>query len=273
MKNLAFDTWDHGRLTINSDFADLFSRHQLTSCDAIWNFSLQAETAKALRTDRVTLRFTLQENDETPRVFYIKRHGRSSWKEFIKPWLHGQKPLLGAQHEWDALLAFHRRGLPTMTPVAVGFLGVNSFLITESLEGCEKLSAVIPNGTISETERREVIDQVAAIAREMHASGLHHQDFYLGHLLRKRSPSSTRGNLYVIDLGRVQPHGPWFARRWIVKDLAQLNYSARKVRKTERLRFLVRYLQRMIADEDRGLIRSILRKTARIGRHSQKNTL
>ncbi len=270
MKNFAFDAWDDGRLTVNADFADLLQQHRLTTCEAIWNFSQQAEPAKALRSDRVTLRFTLSDSDEVSRTFYIKRHGRSAWKEYVKPWLHGQRPLLGAQPEWDALLAFHREGLPTMTPVAVGFLGERSFLITEALEGCEKLSALMPDARVPEAERRRLIGQVADIAREMHAVGLHHQDFYLGHLLKEQEHPSR---MYVIDLGRVQPHGPWFARRWIVKDLSQLNYSAKTARKAERLRFLIRYLGRAPSRHDRALIRSILQKTARIARHSGKNQL
>lgn len=267
MKSFAFDAWDDGRLTVNADFAELLRRHRLTTCEAIWKFSQEAAPAKAIRADRVTLRFSLEDGNGRQQAFYIKRHGRSSWKEYVKPWLQGQRPLLGAQPEWEALLAFHERGLPTMTPVALGRMGARSFLITEGLEGCEKLSHAFEESRLSEAGRRGVIGQAAELARRMHGAGFHHQDFYLGHLLRRGSA------LYVIDLGRARPHGPWFARRWIVKDLGQLNYSAKKVRMTERLRFLLAYLGRGLKDEDRGLIRSVLRKTARIARHSGKNGL
>lgn len=274
MKSFAFDAWDDGRLTVNADFADVFRRHRLTTCASIWEFSQQAEPAKALRSDRITLRFTLTDSDGTERTFYIKRHGRSSWKEYVKPWLQGQKPLLGAQPEWDALLAFHAQGLPTMTPVACGRMSGRSFLITEGLEGCDKLSALLHDANHSEQERRRIIGHVADIARQMHTGGLHHQDFYLGHFLQERAPKPEQSpKLYVIDLGRVRPHGPFFARRWIVKDLAELNYSASSARTTERLRFLRRYLNRPLEFADRSLIRRILQKTTRIARHSLKNRL
>lgn len=274
MKNLAFDAWDDGRLVINADYAEIFRRHQLTTCEAIWRFSQQAEPAKALRTDRVTLRFSLPDADGASQTFYIKRHGRSSWQEYIKPWLQGQKPLLGAQHEWNALLAFHQHGLPTMTPVACGQMGEKSFLVTAALENCDKLSAIFRLTDGDQSVRQRLIRQTADIAREMHAARLHHQDFYLGHLLQERPASPhDETRLFVIDLGRVRPHGPFFARRWIVKDLAQLNYSAKSARRTERLRFLQRYLDRRLTKSDRGLIRSILGKTAKIARHSAKNGL
>lgn len=274
MKNLAFDAWDSGRLTINETFAGVFRRHQLTTCEAIWQFSQQAEPAKALRTDRVTLRFTLPDAAGISRTFYIKRHGRSSWKEYVKPWLQGQKPLLGAQHEWQALLAFHQHELPTMTPVACGQMGEKSFLITAALENCDKLSAIFPQANGEEPVRQRLVAQTAQVARDMHAARLHHQDFYLGHLLQERQATPhDEQQLYVIDLGRVRPHGPLFARRWIVKDLAQLNFSARSARRTERLRFLKQYLNRSLTKADRGLIHSILTKTSKIARHSAKNAL
>lgn len=274
MKNFEFETWDHGRLTVNHEFSELLSRHGLTTCAAVWDFSQSAETAKALRTDRVTLRFTLTDDDGRARTFYIKRHGRSSWKEYVKPWLQGQRPLLGAQPEWEALLAFHACGLPTMLPVACGKLADRSFLITEGLEDCQKLSTAFPAAADSPEDRRQMIAQVATVARGMHASRLHHQDFYLGHLMQPEQPSERQPEpLYVIDLGRVRRHRSLFARRWIVKDLAQLNYSAKTARRTERLRFLKEYLGRPLVRSDLPLVRGILSKSARIAKHTAKNGL
>jgi heptose I phosphotransferase len=270
VRNFEFDRWDSGRLTVNRDFSELLRRHALTTCEAIWQFSLSAEPAKALRTDRVTLRFLLTEPSGRERVFYIKRHGRSSWKEHVKPWLQGQRPLLGARPEWEALLAFHRHGLPTMTPVALGKAADRSFLVTEGLEDCRKLSAAFPSASDDILERRRMIARTARIARSMHDSRLHHQDFYLGHLLEAEHDPET---MYVIDLGRVRPHSPWFAQRWIVKDLAQLNYSAHDARLTERLRFLHGYLGRKLQPGDRNLVRGIIAKTNRIARHSAKHGL
>lgn len=263
MKSFAFDRWDHGRLLINHDYAALFEAAHWTTFDVVWQATSQAVIAKDAGTERVTCRFELA-GDQGPQAFYIKRHVAASLYETIKPLLHGRLPCLGAKVEWDALLAFHDAGLATMLPVALGQGGSESFLITAELTGCTKLSECPPG------EQTECISSVAEVARQMHGAGLHHQDFYLGHLLR---PDDHNGPIHIIDLGRVQKHSPWFARRWIVKDLAQLNYSAKTARATDRLRFWQAYQGRPLTDSDKPLIRRILSKTKRIARHSQKNGL
>lgn len=267
MKSFVLDYWDAGHVTINCDFAALFRQAGLTDFASIWATTTGAEAAKNLRADRVTLRFTLLDAEGREHAFYIKRHQGAPWKEYVKPLLQMSWPSVGARPEWEALLAFHDVGLATMTPVALGETRSASFLITAAIDGCEKLSEL--RSSTDTQERREIAVEVADIARKMHQSRLHHQDFYLGHLLRP----TDGGPIHVIDLGRVQRHQPWTASRWIVKDLAQLNYSARKVSRTERLRFLERYLNRPLTPADRPFIQRILRKTARIARHSRKNRL
>ena len=102
---------------------------------------------------------------------------------------------------------------------------------------------------------RDIVAGVADVARTMHAAGLHHQDFYLTHLMvPQRGPAAT---IHVLDLGRVR-FQPRLARRWIVKDLAQLNYSAAGVSASDRLRFLTRYLGHRPTRDDRPLVTRIV---------------
>lgn len=263
MKSFAFDRWDHGRLLVNHDYAALFQAAKWTTFETVWVATSQAAVAKDAGTERVTCRFELP-GLNGPQAFYIKRHCAASLYETLKPLLQGRVPCLGAKVEWDGLLAFHAAGLATMLPVALGQGGSESFLITAELQGCTKLSEC------PDDEQKEWVVPVAEVASRMHRAGLHHQDFYLGHLLR---PNDHEGPIHIIDLGRVQKHGPWFARRWIVKDLAQLNYSAKNARATDRLRFWRAYQGLPLSDGDKTLIRSILNKTARIARHSRKNGL
>jgi heptose I phosphotransferase len=271
VNGFVLETWDHGRLTVNAAAAELFRAQGWTAFDRIWADTEHAAVAKRLRTDRITLRFELADAEGLKRGFYIKRHTASSWVEYVKPLLQGRMPCLGARVEWNALLSFHAVGLPTMTPIALGERGGDSFLITAALEHCDKLSDWLQHNEAHRPEvRRSLAEELGALARRMHQAGLHHQDFYLGHLLRPQSPA---GAIHVIDLGRVQRHRPWFARRWIVKDLAQLNYSAREVSAADRWRFLKAYLGGQVTARDKRLVQSILRKTRRIARHSRKNGL
>jgi heptose I phosphotransferase len=265
------EIWDHGKLTVNKAFASLFRQRGWETFASIWVETANAAVAKKMRTDRITLSFTLDDHG-TQRTFFIKRHIRSSWKEYIKPLLRLTWPILGARNEWNAILHFHDADIPTMTPVAIGESGENSFLITEGLDNCTKLSRLggLDDRRDPETikRRRRIIDEVARIARTMHAAGLHHQDFYLGHLMISQS---APGRIYVIDLGRVQKHST-LARRWIVKDLAQLDFSA-DTTLTEQRRFLRQYLGRPLSRADRRLIRQIRLKRAAIAQHSNKNKL
>jgi hypothetical protein len=78
--------------------------------------------------------------------------------------------------------------------------------------------------------------------------------------------------LELIDLQRLG-RAHWFRRRWIVKDLAALNYSARDefTTNTDRLRFLLTYLGVVRLDSwARRLLRAVMRKTDRIRRHDAK---
>lgn len=275
--------WDGGKLVVNQTFSNLLRRHHWTTFAVIWSRTAEAAIAKKLRTDRVTLRFTLDDAGRE-RAFYIKRHGPSSLKEYIKPLLSLRWPILGAKNEWNALLNFHEAGLPTMTPVAMGQDGSDSFLITEALENCTKLSELeMPSfeathaaaGVVRGPHRRSLVTGIARMTQRMHEAGLHHQDYYLGHLLLPNPAAkgeSPPDRIYVIDLGRVRKQRP-LSKRWIVKDLAQLNYSAQDSSATERIRFLREYLGRRISPADKRLIASIAAKTSAIARHSRKNSL
>ena len=271
MTRFELETWDSGKLIVNHSFAELLRRHDWQTFATIWSRTADAAIAKKLRTDRITLRFTLDDNG-VQRPFYIKRHGRSSWKEYLKPLLRLTWPILGARNEWNAILDFHDIGLPTMTPVAFGEAGSDSFLITESLENCDKLSVVLAKSTqtsFGDGAHRQITRNVANLARTMHNAGHHHQDFYLGHLMQSQK---TPAMIYIIDLGRVQKQIP-LSQRWIVKDLAQLNFSASTVPMFERLRFLRDYLGRPLTKSDKHLMACIQAKTNAIARHSRKNQL
>ena len=276
MKNFALENWDDGRLTVNREFAETLRRGGLTDFDSFM-FDERGEIAKNLLPERTTLRLSLPGRDGEPRDFYLKRHLPVPLKEYVKPWLRLTRPIVGARNEWDAILDFHQAGIPTMVPVAIGERGRKSFLLTEGIARCCKLSDWMEtrlgeNGSsaAADDELAAIVDGVAHVARLMHRQGLHHQDFYLTHLLLP--VDNRRRGVHVIDLGRARRRRH-LGRRWIVKDLAQLNYSAKLFPAWTRRRFLERYLDRPLQPSDRHLRRQIDRKSDRIARHSRKHSL
>ena len=294
MKSFEFESFDGGRLTLNRAFVDVFDSHGMLTFDALMNHS-GGSVAKNLLRERTTTRFELtaheadaspegptccasrvrSRSERTPFAFYIKRHSPPPMKEYLKPLLRLTWPILGARNEWNALLRFHAAGIATMVPGALGESRGHSFLVTQAIEGCDKLShwmdAHLVQPRVEDLRTaRGLIAEIATIARTMHGEGMHHQDFYLTHLLAPKD--DVRAGLYVIDLGRVRRHAQ-LSRRWIVKDLAQLNYSATHATPADRLRFMTAYLGRPVDAADRPLIRRVLRKSSAIARHSRKNRL
>jgi heptose I phosphotransferase len=277
VKSFAFEIGDGGRLTVNRDFSPILARNGLVTFDALMDYSA-GQFAKNVLRERTTTRLELTDVSGERRVFFLKRHRRPPLVEFVKPWLRLQRPILGARNEWEAILRFHKVGIPTMIPVALGEARGRSFLLTAAIEGCKKLSEWMneQGGSLRNGQRQtwhEAIAGVAQVARTMHAAGLHHQDFYLTHLMVPQSAKSEQARqIHVLDLGRVRWHRR-LGSRWIVKDLAQLDYSASRATSSDRLRFLTAYFGRHPQATDVTLIRRILRKSRAIARHSTKNGL
>jgi heptose I phosphotransferase len=281
VKSFALETWDEGRLIVNAAFAETLKHHALTTFQSVMDYE-GGQVAKNLLKQRVTTRFELATPGGGSQRFYIKRHGPSPWKEYLKPWIRLRRPILGAANEWNAILRFHEVGIPTMTPVAFGQSGPSSFLVTLAIENCIKLSDWVEtyfpldamrNGVVRPhllAQSHALTNRVAEIARRLHNSGMHHQDFYLTHLLVPQA--DIQGQMYLIDLGRVRQHQRLRAH-WIIKDLAQLHYSARRLPADTWQRFLHGYFQRSLNARDNALIRRITKKSAAIARHSQKNRL
>lgn len=272
--NRGFETWDDGRLLINPRFAEILQVNGLTTGAAFlaWRAGETVRHIGARQTTRITLA-----GPEGPETFFLKRHGPPGWKERIVPLLRFAPPILGARNEWDAIQRFGEAGIPTMTPVAYGFQGSHSFLMTQALPArCNLLELAEDNARnrpgsrpddSPQIEVRTLVPQIAEIARRMHAAGLHHQDFYLNHMLL-----CDTDDIRVIDLGRVRQHRR-LGKRWIVKDLAQLDFSARSLTCRDRLRFLRLYLGRPLNRGDRSMIRQIAFKSRRIAAHTAKHKL
>lgn len=268
---------DHGRITVDARYADALRDNGLGTFQAVMEFD-GGEVAKNLLKERTTTRVELQRGDGSIDVMYLKRHARPPIKEYIKPWLRLTRPILGARNEWQAILRFDEAGLATTPAVAWGRDQGQSFLLTEAIENCHSLAdyarSQLPQ--LSERQRWSEMCRFARllgrVTRRMHQSGLHHQDYYLYHLLVPvQQPSSE---IYIIDLGRArQVRNLRRQSRWVVKDLGQLMFAAGFASRAMRFRFLTEYLGRRPGASDAGWLRRIERKAAQIARHTRKNDL
>jgi hypothetical protein len=97
--------------------------------------------------------------------------------------------------------------------------------------------------------RRRLMDGLARFVARFHAAGFVHRDLYLCHIFFDSAGAAMQAAdceraFCLIDLQRVfRPR--WRGRRWVVKDLAALDFStpADRVSRWERLRFLCRYVR------------------------------
>ncbi len=231
----------------------------------------QTKGATVLRrlTDRENWRLDLAHPNGERRVFYLKRHfdhsgsGRS-WNRSVER-LQPPGPLEAAVTE-----QLKRSGVPTMNVVAAGIVEKNkrmeSFVLSEELTGYTQLDHFLKQRfdktcTWREPKLRQLIQQVAAVARLFHQAGYNHRDFYCCHFF-VREESDGHFDIKLIDLQRVQRRKV-NRRRWLVKDLAQLSYSAPKhcIGCKEKMLFIRHYFDvKKLGSAEKQLVRSVLRK-------------
>jgi heptose I phosphotransferase len=191
------------------------------------------------------------------RNYFVKFQRGCGWGEIAKNLVSFRLPVVSARNEWLAIEAAHRAGVATLTVAGRGLRGGNparleSFVITEALEGMVSLEELaVRLASLPRLQRvrlnRALLRGVAEVARKFHGAGLNHRDFYLCHfLVHDRDWSQWREGdelqLVLIDLHRVQRRNA-VPRRWLVKDLGGLFFSALDAGLTRRdwLRFVEHY--------------------------------
>ena len=192
--------------------------------------------------------------------YFAKIHRGVGWVEIMKNLLQGRLPVLGARNEWLALRALRNAGVRSMTPVLFCERGLNpatrkSAILTESLEPKVTLEDFAPGEPVL---KRQLVTEVASMAGKMHRAGVNHRDFYLCHFLMDAGPAKDLEEateqdkgpvLHLIDLHRAQIRQN-VPRRWVVKDLGGLLFSAFEKDLTRRdlLRFVRTYSERPLRE-------------------------
>lgn len=165
-----------------------------------------------------------------------------------------------ARAEYENLLYFQSRGIPTAPVIAFGEHGREALLVTEAITGAVDLACLVRRdrgwfGSVSNT--RVLIDSLAHQVRLLHDDGFIHGDLKWRNLLVN---PDIPGVVYIIDcpLG-MQLWGP-LKSRGMIKDLACLDKVGKQVlTPRQRLLFYQRYAGIDKLDAlHRGRIRKIL---------------
>jgi heptose I phosphotransferase len=186
----------------------------------------------------------------------------------------GVSSLAGNEWEWTRRLT--NDGIPCVQAVAFGeeFTGSHerrSAILTAGVPGQSLERWVVQWRDADRLTIQRLITATAALISRLHGQGYIHRDLYLSHVFYDPSPPIER-SLSLIDLQRViRPR--WRFRRWMVKDLASLNFStpSRLVSRTDRVRWLRRYLGTEKLDASaRRLVYRVVGKTQRIAERAQR---
>jgi hypothetical protein len=259
-------------MRVHREFIDVLRHHRLESLEAVMAF----QGGRLIRDipGRSTRRIELPSADGRPLVVFLKRYepDQVGLRERLRCWL-GQAEPREAACEWRMIHTLHARGFGTATPIATGEAAagtraVRSFVMTAEI--CGGQPADMFWRTHDRASRRALIAAVAGFTRRFHDEGFIHKDYYLAHIFVVERDGHL--DLHLIDLQRVM--GPArFRRRWIVKDLGGLAFSAVRsgVSRTNMLRFYKKCFDvgRLDAD-DKKLIRKIRARVARISRHTPR---
>jgi heptose I phosphotransferase len=178
---------------------------------------------------RKTFRFSVDQ-----RSFFAKLHRGVGWKEIFKNLLKLRLPVLSAVNEYLAIEALTAAGIETMSVEAFGEAGLNpatrySFIVTEELYNTVSLEDYCCHWQQQPPryrDKRLLVEKLAQVSRAMHLAGINHRDYYICHFhLEVESLAEGHPRCYLIDLHRAQLRSVT-PKRWLIKDLAGLYYSA-----------------------------------------------
>ena len=259
------------------ELADL-AGHETNDKLLVWARSIAGKAAPGdvyrHKEGRKTLRF-----EYNGRSYFLKLHLGIGWTEIAKNLLQMRLPVLGAINEYLAVAALERAGVDTLSVAAYACRGRNpaamqSMIVTDELAGTVSLEDYCADWISAPPDpriRMRLILKLAKSARLMHCAGINHRDFYICHFhLDESSLADATPRCYLIDLHRAQirSHTP---RRWQVKDLAGLYFSAMNcgLTRCDLLRFMHHYSEgglRQALGQDAAMWRQVTRRAAQLYR-------
>lgn len=224
-------------------------------------------------------------DDGASQTVFVKRYRRPGWREQWDRILRQSASHSRACWEFERSVELVGAAIGAPRPVAfveemAGALERRSAVLLESVRGeafdrawCALHAAGAP--ICRGWRRHDLTRRLARFVAAFHGTGLCHRDLYLCHVFLDLGDAAGPPAFALIDLARA--HRPRIRRgRWLIKDLSQLDASARQIglSRSDRLRFLLTYLglehraprvrwyARRIVRKSSAILRRIARKSA-----------
>jgi hypothetical protein len=268
--NSGFISAENGAMWLDGAYRRMLGANGLIDFHEVMTVS-DGRCEKALP-DREVWHFRLEDVSTAPRGIYLKRHHLRTWDSRLRA-IFGLPPArTPGLVEAANVGQLASQGIAVMRLIAYGEKlhadGLEeSFVITEALEDYAELPDYLRRHFAgkptrhSERKLRGLIRDLAGIVRRFHRAGYNHRDLYCRHFFVHDQPGGPR-EIRLIDLQRVQRRR-WRRRRWIVKDLAQLAWSAPRacIHCKHKIAFLHEYFGvKKFRPEHKRWIRSIVLK-------------
>lgn len=254
---------------INTVYSAEFEQLGMADIDAVFNFSDGQNLHKNnLSCHRSRLKIELPISDRT---IYLKKYIKTPVSVQIKKWLCHFKIKPMAYFDFYCCDELKRAGVRTPHIAAFGYeqficFERRSFSACLEVEG-KSLEQRFPQFNCR-PDKINFINDLANFAAKFHKTGFRHRDFYLCHIFY-----DDKKEFALIDLHRVfKPI--MFSKRYLVKDLSQLYYSAnaQTASKTDRMRFFKKYKNiKKLSPSDKRIIHKINTRAKKMALHDKKH--
>jgi len=211
---------------ISPDLLRAIRDEGLDTIEGAFAYTKGEELSKPGLGHRRRIRFSLTDRSGKQHVLYLKLYDCERIAGRSRPRRSNRGASSPAEVEFENIEALRAAGLPIMQAVICGRDGERSCLIVTAVPGT-KLETCMNDFVGSRKETPEAIEaftlDLARLVRRFHSLGYVHRDLYFSHVFLNETDGGTE--LYLIDLARAFVPG-WRRKRWLIKDLAQLKYSA-----------------------------------------------
>lgn len=207
--------------------------------------------------------FPLQTKSLEVQYIYIKR--QQNYVRRYRP----SMPVL--EQEFNNIKRLHRLNIPTLTPIYFGKqktkAGLQAILITEELQGFQSLGDWYhhweKNGWPSYKQQTPIIQTMASIIKQLHQAGLIHGCLYPKHIFLSLANGVPEIKFIDLEKCRFWP----LSKNRTIRDLSTLAYHSKGFSKTQKMRFLLAYLNKNTIDNNvRQLIHKMKKRLQRKGR-------
>ncbi|WP_022961415.1 lipopolysaccharide kinase InaA family protein [Halopseudomonas pelagia] len=227
---------------------ELLAQHGLDNFAALW--ALQLDAVDAPNTSRggwsSVYRLELTDAEGVARGFYLKRQDNHLTRSLRHPL---GEPTFA--REFRAIKSYAGQGIPALKAVYFAQRRLNghrqALLLTEALDGYEPLSTWFQSWQgLGWRGKQRLILAAAKLIRSLHQAGKVHQCLYPKHVFLKVDDQGADARL--IDLEKTRR--AWFGQADYVADLGSFSRRSGAPSRTERLRFILAYLQKSHLDNE-----------------------